>query len=81
VIAVDEFVKDDVARGVVGQIRGLDELAEVGAVIVDVPGHPDFAIFRQSDHLASPKRANFVLIPGRVKRLDYLIRIEAHQGR
>lgn len=43
VVAVDDFVEDEVPVGIVGQIGGLDELGDVGAMVVQVACHPDFA--------------------------------------
>ncbi len=51
VIAVDEFLKDQVALGIGAEVCGGKELAEVGAVVVDVAGNPDFTLGGERDEL------------------------------
>src|SRR5207247_11146671 len=44
VIAMDQLVQDQVPVGVTIEMGGGDELGKIGAVIVDVAGHPHFAL-------------------------------------
>ena len=44
VIAVDELMQDQVPLRVIAQVGITKELFEVPAVVVDVGGHPDFAL-------------------------------------
>jgi hypothetical protein len=73
VIAVDEFMKDNVPLRIVCQVGMPDELAEVGPVIVDIAGHPYFTFFRKGNNLRLPERAEPIFIPGRTECLDDLI--------
>jgi hypothetical protein len=50
-IAVDEFVQDEVALWVVAQVRRLDQFFEVPPMVVQVPGHPQFPLGREVDDL------------------------------
>ena len=73
VLAMDHFMEHDVPLRVVGQVGGDDELFEVPPVVVQVAGHPDFALGRQVDHLPGTGRGDLVFLGGGFQRFDDLI--------
>jgi hypothetical protein len=68
-IAMDEFVKDDVPLGVVVEVDGRDKLVEVTTVVVDIAAHPDFALVRQMNGLADAAGVELTLLGGAFERL------------
>ncbi len=61
-IAVNQFVQNQMPLRIIFQIGGGDELFEIGAMIVDIPRHPHFPFARQMHHLHLPQRAELVLV-------------------
>jgi hypothetical protein len=49
--AVDEFLEDDVAAGVVAKIGGGLEALEIAGVVVEVAGHEEGAFAGEAEHL------------------------------
>jgi hypothetical protein len=78
VVPVDEFVEDQVSGGMGREVGKLDELAEVGAVVVEVTGHPDLSVGRKGDDLGLAERGESVLVTGCGKGLDDLVGVEWH---
>jgi hypothetical protein len=66
--------------GVVPQIGGFDELFEVGAMVVNVAAHPDFAFGGQIHHLRTAERTKAVFVAGRAERFNDLVGVKFHRA-
>ena len=55
------------------QIHGVQQLAKVAMVVVNVTSHPDLALLGQVHHLLLPHRAEVVFLSGGLENLDRLI--------
>src|SRR5207244_10389653 len=66
-IAVDQLMKDQMPLRAILQIDGGDKLGKVGAIVMEIPGHPDLPFGREVDDLLIAQRAEPVLIAGRAE--------------
>jgi len=78
VIAVNAFLKDELAVRVVSQVYREEQLFQVPPMIVQVAGDPDFAIGGQMHDLLSTHGRHLILLSGTLEDFDDFIRIEGH---
>jgi hypothetical protein len=79
-VAMDEFVEDEVTVGVVAEVGGIDEFFEVETVVVEVSGHPDFAGVGEVDDLGVAKGGEEVLLLRGFEGFDGVIGRDGHRG-
>ena len=75
-VAVDQFVQDQVALGVVGQVGRLNHFVQIAPVIVQVAGHVDLALARQVHDLLLTQGAKLVFLGGDLENLDHMVGAE-----
>ena len=71
-IAVDQFVENQMTVGIVGQVGGAEQLGEIGAVVVEVAGHPDFAGGGKDDGLLVTQDGEAIFLGGGVESFGHL---------
>jgi len=66
-IAVDEFLENQMPLRVVGQVRAADEFLKVATMVVNVPGDPNIPLGREVHDLLIPVGGDLVFFGGRAK--------------
>ncbi len=71
-LSVNDFVKDQVPVGVVGEIGRPKELLKVAAMVMHVPRDPDLPFRGQMHNLPDPHRVDLVLLGCSLEHFDHL---------
>jgi hypothetical protein len=78
-IAVNHLVENEMALRVIGKVSVVNEFVEIGAMIVEITGHPDFTGFGKGDDLMLAQGTQPVFFPRCVKDFQDFRRINRHR--
>ncbi len=68
--AVDDFLEEDVALGIFGEVGGFDDAFEVAGMGVDVAGDEEVAMGGEAEHLGIAQGVSAVVVSGNAEEVD-----------